>query len=164
MDRLLAREYEFVPAGRLTLVVVPHPFGSERLWTDGASALEASLPEILEYFSGLVPRQQQMVEEARKRKIAAEGRERLVAFAEERNRAKQVEFQAVLSEAAQWEKSARLEQYLEELKRQFRARYGDPTGAAMEWFELMREFARRMDPFPSRLATLASKQDASPGA
>jgi hypothetical protein len=143
-----AKEYDYVPTGRLTVrLVAPYLGGVRQSWSDGAKQrVEDCLNAIM---VGLVAasefrKSQRLEQEARQREyLAAEERRR---EAERRRQREEARVRALDSDLLAWRKAAAVREYAAAMRKSAGAA-GLSEGTAMaEWLSWVEQYADRIDP------------------
>lgn len=147
--------HEMVPSGKLTLTTSAIEFWNEHKWTDGSKPIEQTLPEIVAEFLRLVTRQkQQRIEqkELRQRQAEHEKRQYEIRRAKELQRK---EFQDTLAEAKLFFELKQVEDYLNLLESEYKAKNGELKGNALAWFNMVREMVISKNPLLNRTQILS---------
>ena len=156
LEKLLYRDKEPIPTGKLTLSISARETNIGKSWTDGVRLIEDMMPGIMNSFDSLVLKQKQLrVENASK---ANERREYARIFRENESKyyAEKSIYDSAMQDSQSFTEHKNLEEYLNYLEAQFLKEYGCLNEATRAWFSTVRKIADSQSLINKRLKILST--------
>lgn len=150
-----ARQYLFIPTGRLTLSIDNYPRRHEATWSDSKLPLENVLLTILTTLLALPDLLKEQRHKAREAELARLEEERRRAEARRQFERRQQCLTDLLGEAQRWQQHAALTAYLDELEKRAAAHPHLQTETFKEGVAVARQLASSLLPFEERMTRLA---------
>jgi len=154
LEKVLYRDREPIPTGKLTLTILAIETHISNSWSDGKKQLEDALPTILNSFENLVIRQKQRrLDNAFK---ADRRRDELILFSEiesSRNTEKAI-YDNALQETHIFIVHRELETYLDQLEKEYLRMYSTLNEQALFWLSTARKLAEEKNPINKRITLL----------
>lgn len=155
-EKLLYRDKEPIPTGKLTLLITARETGISKSWSDGAKPLEDALPAIIDSFNTIVIKQkQQRIQNA----IKAEQLQESSKLFQEIERKKQIEksiYDCAMTESLNYTAYQNLKEYLSYIESEYIRKFGNLNEAALHWLSTARKVAELHNPTTKRLNQLKS--------
>lgn len=156
-EKLLYRDKEPIPTGKLTLLITARESDISKSWSDGAKPLEDALPTIIDSFNTIVVKQkQQRIQNA----IKAEQLQVNSKLFQEIERKKLIEksiYDSAMAESLSFTTYQNLEAYLSYIESEYIRKFGSLNQSAYNWISTARKIAELQNPVFKRLSQLKNQ-------
>lgn len=156
LEKLLYRDNEPIPTGKLTFSALARETNISKTWSDDARLIEDKLPNIIDAFDSLVIMQKQRrIEIAIK---AEQRKENARIFRENESRVylEKSIYDSAMQESEGFIAQINLVSYLNYLEAQYLKEYGCLNEATLLWFTTARKIAETKSPVRKRLKLLSA--------
>lgn len=155
LEKLLYRDNEPIPTGKLTFSVLARETQISKTWSDDARLIEDKLSIVIDAFDSLVIKQKQ-----RRIEIAIQAeqrRENARIFRENESKVylEKSIYDSAMQESQSFIAQMNLESYLNYLEAQYMKQYGCFNEATLLWFATARKIAETKSPLSKRLKLLS---------
>ena len=154
LEKVLYRDREPIPSGKLTLNILARDTRINMSWSDGKKPIEDALPAILNSFENIVLHQKQRKVE---NTIKAEQRKDFTITARENESKLNLEksiYDTAMQESQKFIAQMNMESYLNYVEAQYVQEYGCLNEATLQWLSSVRKFAETQNPVRRRLKLL----------
>lgn len=156
LDKLLYRDREPIPTGKLTLTILARETLIGNCWSDGKHQIEETLPTILNSFENLVLRQKQRKVDNELKSVRRREESSIYKEIESRKYAEKAIYDNASQEAHIFVANRELETYLNHIEQECVNEYGFLNEATLSWLSTARKFAEMQNPVYKRLKLLGA--------
>lgn len=150
-------DYEWIGSDRFTFTISGPIWGTHREWSDGKSALQVRMPEMLAEIVELVPLARKLrAEEEQKKKAQAEEEHRRWQAQTRRDEEKR-QLDNIVEAAGQVARAEAALRYLDQLEAEYFKVEGSVPEPVALWFNRARDIAVRSNPMKSWIEELRAK-------